>query len=279
MMEEHREGYLRIEGRSPTVWEAKNMTEFTSYDAGTPSWVDHGTKDLEASNAFYGSLFGWVAEDQGEDMGHYTLLRKAGKVVAGNMTVMMEGQPSAWTTYVSVDSADATVDLVKKAGGMVFVEPMDVADIGRMAVFADPEGAVIGVWQPKSFFGAELANEDGSFTWNELNTRAVPAAKVFYEQVFGWKPNDLDMEEMSYTEWKRGDEAIAGMMPMPDMVPADVPPHWLVYFAVDDADDSVAKATGLGAVTIVPPTDIPPGRFAVLADPEGAVFAVIKMKQ
>ena len=154
------------------------MPEFTSYDAGTPSWVDHATKDLEASNAFYGALFGWEAEDQGEEMGHYNLMRKGGKTVAGNMSVMTEAQPSAWVTYVSVDNADATVDLAKKAGGMVFAEPMDVADIGRMAVFADPEGAVIGVWQPKTFKGAELANEAGAFAWNELNTRDLSAAKV-----------------------------------------------------------------------------------------------------
>jgi uncharacterized protein len=254
------------------------MPDFTSYDAGTPSWVDHATKDLEASNAFYGALFGWEAEDQGEEMGHYTLLRKGGKTVAGNMSVMAESQPSVWVTYVSVDNADATVDLAKKAGAMVFAEPMDVADIGRMAVFADPEGAAIGVWQPKTFKGAELANEAGAFAWNELNTRDLSAAKAFYTEVFGWTPNDLDMEGMSYTEWKLGDKQVAGMMTMPDMVPAEVPAHWLVYFGVDDTDASVSKATDLGATTLVPPTDIPPGRFAVLADPDGAVFAVIKMQ-
>ncbi len=254
------------------------MPEFTSYDAGTPSWVDHASKDLEASNAFYGALFGWEAEDQGEEMGHYTLLRKGGKAVAGNMGVMAESQPSVWVTYVSVDNADATVDLAKKAGGMVFAEPMDVADIGRMAVFADPEGAAIGVWQPKTFKGAELANEAGAFAWNELNSRDLSAAKTFYSEVFGWTPNDLDMEGMSYTEWKLGDKQVAGMMPMPDMVPAAVPAHWLVYFGVDDTDATVSKATDLGATTVVSPTDIPPGRFAVLADPDGAVFAVIKMQ-
>jgi uncharacterized protein len=254
------------------------MPEFTSYDAGTPSWVDHASKDLGTSNAFYGALFGWEADDQGEEMGHYTLLRKGGKAVAGNMGVMAEGQPSVWVTYVSVDSADATVDLAKKAGAMVFAEPMDVADIGRMAVFADPEGAAIGVWQPKTFKGAELANEAGAFAWNELNSRDVSSAKAFYTEVFGWTPNDLDMGGMSYTEWKLGDKQVAGMMTMPDMVPAEVPAHWLVYFGVDDTDATVAQATELGATTVVPPTDIPPGRFAVLADPDGAVFAVIKMQ-
>ena len=253
------------------------MPEFTSYAAGTPSWVDHATKDIGASNSFYGTLFGWEAEDQGEDMGHYTIMRKGGKTVAGNMAAMTADQPSAWVSYVSVEDADATVALAKKAGAMVFVEPMDVSDIGRMAVFADPTGAAIGVWQPKTFQGAELANEPGSFAWSELNTRDVPAAKTFYSQVFGWEPNDLDMGGMGYTEWKSGDKSLAGMMTMPDMVPAEVPAHWLVYFGVDDTDATVSKATELGATTLMPPTDIPPGRFAVLSDPDGAAFAVIKM--
>ena len=132
------------------------MPEFTSYEPGTPSWVDHATKDLEASNSFYGRLFGWEADDQGEDMGHYTLMRKGGKTVAGSMPAMNESQPNAWVTYVSVDNADATVELAQEAGATVFVEPMDVSDIGRMDVFADPTGAAIGVWQPKSFIGAQL---------------------------------------------------------------------------------------------------------------------------
>ncbi|HUC38453.1 MAG TPA: VOC family protein [Acidimicrobiales bacterium] len=253
------------------------MPEFTSYAAGTPSWVDHAAKDIAASNSFYSALFGWEAEDQGEEMGHYTIMRKGGKSVAGNMAAMAEGQPSAWVTYVCVDDADKTTELAKKAGATVFVEPMDVSDIGRMAVFADPTGAAIGIWQPKTFMGAELANEAGSFAWNELNTRDLPAAKKFYTEVFGWTPNDLDMPGMNYTEWKLGDKGVAGMMTMPEMVPAEVPAHWLVYFGTEDTDATVAKAGKLGATTLVPPTDIPPGRFSVLADPEGAAFAVIKM--
>jgi len=253
------------------------MPEFTSYAHGTPSWVDHATKDLPASNTFYATLFGWDADDQGEDMGNYTLLRKAGKTVAGNMPALAEGMPSVWTSYVSVDDADATVELAKKAGAMVFVEPMDVSDIGRMAVFADPTGAAIGVWQPKTFIGAELAGEAGAFVWTELNTRDVVAAKSFYGEVFGWEPSDLDMGGMTYTEWKVGGQPVAGMLTMPDMVPAEVPAHWLVYFGVNDTDASVSRATELGATAMVPPTDIPPGRFAVLSDPDGAAFAVIKM--
>jgi uncharacterized protein len=253
------------------------MPEFTEYAPGTPAWVDHAAKDLAASNSFYSSLFGWEADDQGEEMGHYTLMRKGGKTVAGNMGMMGEGQPSAWTTYVSVEDADATADRAKAAGATVFVEPMDVSDIGRMAVLGDPTGAAIGIWQPKTFMGAELANETGTFGWNELNTRDLPAAKAFYSNVFGWTANDLDMESMAYTEWKIGEKSVGGMMAMPDMVPAEVPAHWLVYFMTEDTDATVAKATELGGSVLVPPTDIPPGRFAVLSDPDGAVFAVIKM--
>lgn len=162
------------------------MPEFTSYAAGTPSWVDHAAKDLADTNSFYCSLFGWEADDQREEMGHYTLMREGGKTVAGKMGMMMEGQPSAWTTYIAVDGADATVDRAKEAGATIFVEPMDVMHIGRMAVFADPTGAAIGIRQPKTFMGAELANEPGSFAWNELDTRDVLAANAFYIEVFGW---------------------------------------------------------------------------------------------
>jgi predicted enzyme related to lactoylglutathione lyase len=123
-----------------------------------------------------------------------------------------------------------------------------------------------------------LVNEAGAFAWNELNTRDLPASKAFYSEVFGWKPNDIDMGGTSYTEWRLGDNPVAGMLQMPDMVPLEVPAHWLVYFGVDDTDATVSQAAALGATTVVPPTDIPPGRFAVLADPDGATFAVIKLQ-
>lgn len=253
------------------------MPEFTSWVAGTPSWVDHSTKDLKASNAFYSALFGWEADDQGEEMGHYTLFRLRGKTVAGNMPTMSDDQPSAWVTYVSVASADQTVERAKEAGATVFAGPMDVSDIGRMAVFADPSGTVIGVWQPKSFIGAEFAGEAGGFVWTELSTRDLSGAKAFYAAVFGWDPVGLDMGGMEYTEWHLAKAPVAGMMPMPEMVPAEVPSYWLVYFGVDDPDAAAGKAVELGGTMLVAPTDIPPGRFAVLTDPDGATFAVIKM--
>ena len=200
-----------------------------------------------------------------------------GRNVAGLGPIMMEGQPAAWTTYVSVEDADATVAKVKEAGGTVYVEPMDVLDVGRMAVFADSTGAAAAVWQPRAHQGADIANEPGSFCWNELQTRDPDEAERFYAAVFGWAGNTVDMDGMSYTEWKLGEATVGGMMAMPAEVPAEVPAYWLTYFAVEDCDAAAASAVGLGATTLVPPTDIPPGRFSVMADSVGAVFAVIAM--
>jgi hypothetical protein len=227
--------------------------------------------------AFYTALFGWEAKDQGAEAGHYHMLEMGGVPVAGLGPIMMEGQPPAWTSYVSVTDADATIAKVKAAGGMVFVEPMDVLEVGRMAVFADPTGAAIALWQPKLHQGAGLVNEPGALVWNELSTRDTAAAATFYGDVFGWGADAAAMGDMDYTEWKLGEQTIGGMMPMPDNVPPEVPSYWLAYFGTADCDATVARVTELGGTVHVPPMDIPAGRFSVLADPTGAMFAVIAL--
>jgi hypothetical protein len=204
-------------------------------------------------------------------------MEKGGVPVAGAGPIMMEGQPPAWTTYVSVTDADASIAKVKAAGGMVFVEPMDVLDVGRMAVFADPSGAAAAVWQPRRHVGAGLVNEPGALAWNELSTRDVPAATAFYSSVFGWEAETADMGGMDYTTWKLEGQDIGGMMAMPAEVPAEVPSYWLAYFGTADCDATVAEATAGGATLMAGPVDIPPGRFAVLADPFGAAFGVIAL--
>jgi predicted enzyme related to lactoylglutathione lyase len=253
------------------------MPEVDDYAPGTPCWVDLASTDLPAALRFYTQLFGWSAEDQGPDAGNYHLLTKEGANIAGAMGVMMEGQPSAWTSYVSVEDADATAGRIRDAGGALYVEPVDVMTLGRMAVAADPSGAVFGLWQPKDHRGADLVNEPGALNWNELNTRDLDGALAFYPTVFDWEP-ETHKGEMDYTEWKLHGRSVAGMMAMLPQVPAEVPSHWLVYFGTSDCDGTVATASGLGASVLAPPMDIEPGRFSVMSDPTGATFAVIQTK-
>jgi len=253
------------------------MPEFDSYPPGTPSWVDLSTPDKSASKAFYSALFGWEAEEQGPEAGGYEMFAKAGKHVAGLTPTMSESQPAAWTTYVSVENANATFDAAKKSGGNPIVEPMDILDVGRMTMFSDPTGAVIAAWQPRIHKGAALANEPGAFCWNELQTRDVEAATTFYRDVFGWGAETSEMGDMKYTEWKRGEVSIGGMMEMPAEIPPEAPAFWLVYFGVVDTDAAVARTKELGGVAFVEPTDIPAGRLAVVADPSGAGFGIIAL--
>jgi predicted enzyme related to lactoylglutathione lyase len=253
------------------------MPTFSSYPANTPSWVDLQTPDTKAAQAFYGSVFGWTTADLGPDAGGYAMFQKDGANVAGVGPTMGEGQPPAWTSYINVVDAEATVARATIAGATIFMEPMQVLDVGHMALFADPTGAVLGLWQPGQHKGADVAHEPNSWCWNELNTRDTAKATSFYRHVFEWDAETNDMGGMTYTEWKNAGALIGGMLEMPAAVPAAVPAHWLVYFAVSDTDATGAAAEKLGATTFVAATDIPPGRFAVLGDPAGAMFGIIKM--
>jgi predicted enzyme related to lactoylglutathione lyase len=183
-----------------------------------------------------------------------------------------------WSTYVNVDDADKVVAKVGDAGGMVFVAPMDVMEVGRMAVFADPAGAVIGVWQPNKHKGAGIVNEPGTLAWNELMTTDTAAAKAFYNAVLGWDEVTHGEGANAYTEFQVGGRSIAGMMEKPPELPAEVPPFWGVYFAVADTDTTAKRIGELGGSIMMAPRDIEPGRFAVGVDPTGAAFSVITMK-
>jgi predicted enzyme related to lactoylglutathione lyase len=251
-----------------------------TYAPGTPLWVDLGTPDLAASTRFYTELFGWQAEDMGEQMGHYTMMRVDGKSVAAVTPLMSPQQPTAWTTYISTTSAEETAKKVTEAGGQVVAPPMQVMDQGTMAVFVDPTGAAFAVWQPDTFAGAELVNKPVSISWNELSTRDMPAAKAFYTKVFPWTAHSNAMPDGGeYVEWQIDGKSIGGGMPMNPQIPPQVPPNWLVYFAVANTDNTVKRAEELGGKVMMPGTDIPQGRFAVLTDPQGAAFAVIQLPQ
>jgi uncharacterized protein len=254
------------------------MTEITKYAPGLPCWADAQTPDLAASTAFYEGLFGWTAEDQGEEAGHYTMFKLRGLDVAAIGPLQAEGMPAVWTTYLASDDVDETAKQAEAAGGTVFMAPFDIFDSGRMAVIADPSGAVFGVWQAKEHIGARVIRESNTVVWNELVSRDLPSALKFYETVFGITANELAMPGGEvYRELMVNGESAGGAMAIGDDWPAEVPAHWMVYFAVDDTDATAARATELGGNVNVPPSDIPTvGRFAVLSDPGGAHFSILK---
>jgi predicted enzyme related to lactoylglutathione lyase len=243
--------------------------EMEHYANGIPSWVDMGSPELPKAKEFYGALFGG-----------YSVCDLNGKTVAGLGPQFDPNAPPSWNTHVNVDSVDETVAKVTENGGMVFMPPSDVMDAGRLAIFADPLGAVIGAWQPGQHPGAQLVNEPGTYCWSELVTSDLEVAKAFYGAVFGWGAEDQGPPggPPMYTEWKVDGNSVGGMMLKPEQMPAEVPPYWGVYFAVADADASVARAQELGATLQMPPMDIEPGRFAMLVDPVGAMFNVLALK-
>ena len=255
------------------------MPERSEYAPGTPSWVDIGT-DVDAAKQFYGALLGWGAQDAGpvEETGGYGFFTKNGKLVAGYGPQQNPGLPF-WSSYVNVTDIADTTKRARDAGGSVVVEPMQVMEAGSMAVYQDPQGAFISAWQPGQHKGAQLMNESGAFCWNELNARDVDAAKAFYPAVFGWGVLTHEGGPMPYSEWQIGADSIAGMLPMPPGVPDAVPSFWLVYFAVDDSDAAAAKVTELGGSVMMSGIDSPAGRFSVVADPQGATFAVIALPE
>jgi predicted enzyme related to lactoylglutathione lyase len=258
------------------------MSERTSYAPGTPCWVDLATPDIEGAERFYGELFGWEIPERvdSHEMGGYRRAILNGKDVAGVMPLMQEGQPSLWTTYISVDYADPISRAIQENGGTMIAAPMAVKDFGRLALFTDPQGAFFGIWEPADFAGAELVNERAAFGWAELGTRDPEAAKQFYPAVFGWETNDLPMEGGgAYTEWLVDGRQVGGMLDMRGRVPDEVPPHWLVYFGSVDTDEAVAKVKELGGDLMFGPIDIEPGRLAVVKDPFGAFFAVMAPSQ
>ena len=254
--------------------------EFERYDDGVPSWVDMGSTDLAKSRAFYAALFGWNCPEGPPEAGGYSVCDVGGKTVAGLGPQMNPAAPPSWMTYVNVDDLDATVAKVAPAGGSVLAEPMTVMDAGRMAIVADPVGAVIGMWQPNQHTGAQLANEANTYCWSELITTDLDKAKAFYKAVFGWDGEDQGPPggPPAYTEWKISGRSVGGMMLKNDNMPADMPPNWGVYFAVADIEGTVEKVKELGGALFMGPMDIEPGRFAVLADNVGAVFNAIQTK-
>ncbi|MFF5704665.1 VOC family protein [Streptomyces sp. NPDC012794] len=252
------------------------------YKPGTPCWIDLMVPDQQAALDFYCDLFGWQGEVGPAEQGGYSVCTLKGKPVAGIMRAMNPDgtvpdplPPTVWTTYLSTDSIDSTLKSVTDAGGTVMMGPVDVMDLGRMAVVADPAGAVFGLWEPGTFDGAGIVNEHGALIWNELTTSDLKGAAAFYSAILP-VTTAVSGEPGSdgYVEFKAGGRAVGGMMDM-SKLPPGVPPHWQPYFHVDSVDDVQAAAVRAGATVLAPAFDMVAGRMAVLADPQGGAFSII----
>src|SRR6201993_2797316 len=254
------------------------MPQISQYAQGTPNWVDLQTTDQSAAKQFYASLLGWSFDDNPMPQGGvYSMATLNGEAVAAiaPMPPGAEGRPPMWNTYIAVDDVDAAVDKVGPAGGQVLMAPFDIGEAGPMAFVRDRTVPAVGLWQANRHIGATLVGEPGAPIWNELITDKPDSALAFYEAVVGVTHSDVEMGPgQHYTLLKVGESDVGGCTE-PQM--PGVPNHWHVYFAVDDADATAAKASAEGGQVVAEPFDIPSvGRCAVLSDPQGAVFSVLK---
>jgi uncharacterized protein len=249
------------------------MGERESYAPGTFCWVDLGTTDAAGAKAFYGRLFGWEGEDMPVGEGAtYTMLRLGGRDVAAvyeqGADERAAGIPPHWSSYVSVVDADETAARVEGLGGKLLAEPFDVLDAGRMAVVADPTGALVSLWQPGRHFGARLVNDPGSLTWNDLATPDPDAAAAFYTALLGWEVTEQVPGYSTIANEARPNGGIRRE--------TDLPPHWLPYFTTDSISEASATARDAGGQALGEPVRVPAGSFGFLLDPQGAPFAVFE---
>lgn len=251
------------------------MTERNEpWPTGTPCWVDLISPDVTASRSFYGDLFGWEINDSPPEFGGYVMAMVDGRAVAA-LSPVPPGQslPTAWTTYLATDDADATSAAIDANGGKVTLEPIDVETVGRFGLATDPTGAAFGLWQAGQHIGMGLANVANTCTWNELMTGDYAAAKTFYAAVF-----DVTFEEMGdgnfeYSTIQKDGRDVGGI----GAGSRGAPSKWGVYFACTDTDQAVARAVELGATVQSPATDSPYGRMATITDPQGAAFSLVQL--
>jgi uncharacterized protein len=253
------------------------MGERTKYAPGTFSWADLNTTDQEAAKAFYAGIFGWSYDDApvGDDV-YYSMASIGGKMV-GAITPQPQqqreaGAPPAWNSYITVDNAEQALARAAELGATVHAEAFDVMDAGRMGVVQDPQGAWFLVWEPKQHIGAGLVNAHGALAWNELGSPDPDGSAKFYGDLFGWETSPMEGFETPYLVIRTAAGTTNGGIRPP--APPGTPPFWLVYFATDDLDATLAKVSQLGGKALVGATDIGIAKIAVVQDPQGAVFAL-----
>jgi uncharacterized protein len=267
------------------------MAEPRTYPHGVTSWIETEQLDVEAAQAFYAGLFGWTLTDAaGPDAPNsYLIATIDGQDVAA-LTPASATRPATWTTYVSVDDADATAAAVEAGGGTVVRPPEDAGRAGRGALCADPFGVEFGLWQAGRRLGAQLVNSPGTWNFSNLHTHDLDAAMAFYTPLFGWRAAPFEgagsmLQLPGYGDhlaatsdpdiYQRQASAPAGFADViaGTVVGADETPRWHVIFTVADRDDSAATAERLGA-TILSSSENYWTRDALVRDPQGAEFTV-----
>lgn len=251
---------------------------------GTWCWPELATRDLPAARAFYGGLLGWDGYDVPSAGGAYTIFRIAGRDCGAAYRMSAEqaskGLPVHWLNYVKVASVDQAADRLKELGGAVTAGPFDVEGVGRMAAVKDPSGVGFALWQDAGHCGVAVQGVPGAHCWTERMTREPEAAIAFYTSLCGWTAQTRSDMGFPYTEFYQGETPVGGLMPMVGPEWEGVPEHFMQYFLVEDCDASAARAAELGGKVCVPPSDIPGvGRFAILDDPQGATFGILRMAE
>ncbi|AHH98002.1 VOC family protein [Kutzneria albida] len=247
----------------------------TDFVIGAPSWLDLGSPDIPATAAFYGATFGWEFQSAGPEAGGYGFLQYQGRAVAA-IGSLDDGASSAWTVYFHTTDAEATTKAAEQAGATVRVEAFDVMDAGRMSCLTDPAGAEFALWQPVAFPGLQATWEENTLFWVELHTADPAAAQQFYGSLFGWRTQHMDVPGMTYTvlstaEGDVQDASFGGIAPN-----AGERSRWVPYIHVSGVDATVDRAQAAGGSVVMPASEVPEvGRMAWLADPFGAVFAVM----
>ena len=251
-------------------------TRSTPWDPGTPAWYDLATTDLPATTRFYAATFGWELMDTGDEFGHYTFALVQGMPVAGVGPAMAGQAPlPVWSVYLAVDDADKTAEAITAHGGSVIVPPMAVAEQGRLAVAIDPTGATFGLWEAGTMFGAVLVNEPGGVVWADHRSTEPAAAQEFYGAVLGYRYSPAPGEEAyASVDGPGPGGTIAGIGGPDGDLPAELPAHWMTYFAVTSVDDTVARAVEAGGSAVTQPADTPFGRMATLRDVQGTYFKI-----
>ncbi|MEA2467053.1 MAG: uncharacterized protein QOJ57_1179 [Thermoleophilaceae bacterium] len=252
------------------------MGERTQFTPGTFSWADVTTTDQAGAKEFYSGLFGWEAEDMPVGDGiYYSMMKLDGRSVAAISPQPQQqreaGVPPTWNSYVTVESADAAAERAGELGATVHAPAFDVMDAGRMAVIQDPQGAFFMVWEPRQNIGAGIVNGPGALSWNELATPDVDAAAKFYGDLFGWTSQEFEGMPVRYLVVSVGERSNGGIREMGN---DPSPPHWLVYFGVDDIEAGLARARELGGNVMAGPIDIGVATIGIVQDPQGAMFAL-----